>query len=206
MYWATYGGSRVGFESLSLTKIINEKPKIETMIKIKIEAASGADLRAQLLALLGDVNSQTVSTSATAPGLVEKVKEALGNTEQAQAPAMEIVKDEKAATSKKLSAKEQKKLDDAEAAKNAEATNQEAGTDDVPAEEVKTEESGEVKVTLDILREMVLRLSRNGLKEETKKIIVGFKVERITELTEDQYPAFFAAIKPNYDTLTEEQA
>lgn len=167
------------------------------MIKIKIEAVSGADLRAQLIALLGDTKVQAVS-GAIGEAVLNVPEKA---SSAPDAPAMAIVKTEEKVVTKKLTKAQQDKIAADEAAKNAEATSQEASTDDAPSTE---EEAIEVKVTLDILREMVLRLSRQGKKEEVKAVIVSMGVERITEFKEEQYPAFFSQIKPMHDALPAE--
>lgn len=175
------------------------------MIKIKIEAVSGADLRAQLIALLGDTNAQAVSGA-----IGEAVLNVLEKTSSAPgAPAMEIVKT-KEKPAKRLTKAQQDKIAAEEAAKNAEATNQEAGTEDIPSDQSETlgqdnaDQNTEVKITLDVLREMILRLSRRGKKEEVKAVIVSMGVERITEFKEEQYQAFFDQIKPMHDALPAE--
>lgn len=177
------------------------------MIKIKIEAASGADLRAQLIALLGGL--QSTSTPITIPGTA--IMQALERTNPPEAPIQEAPTQEEVKTEAPTKPARRTKAQiaaDEEAKKNAEATAQESTTDDTPSDQAVTLEqdnadqnADEPTVTFEGLRDMVLALSREGKKEDLKKILAGFKVERLTEMTKDQYLPFYEKIKPLHDAI-----
>lgn len=177
------------------------------MIKIKIEAASGADLRMQLIALLGGLNETVTITGDDVMHTLNLrepvVKQLVPEQPIAPTPATEEKTSTKKLTKAQIAAAEK------EAAVNAEATNQEGGTDDTPAEEVSNDNANQnaddIIVTFEVLRDMTLRLSRQGKKEETKEIITSFGVERITDMSKDQWPAYHAAILPMYNELPEEK-
>lgn len=178
------------------------------MIKIKIEAQSGEDLRNQLLALLGD--SVPVNLPVK-PVQGEALLKALERTESHQAPvfpeapAQEEVKTE--ASAKPARRTKAQIAADEEAKKNAEATAQESTTDDAPSDQATTleqdnaDQNAEPAVTFDKLRDMVLDLSRVGQKEKLKEILATFKVERLTEMSEDQHLPFYEKIKPLHDKI-----
>lgn len=178
------------------------------MIKIKIEATDGIDLRKQLLDLLG--GSIPGSISITGEQLGKLAIPVTRGSDAPEAPKMEVVKEAPAEkTTKKLTKKEQDKLD-AEA--NKTATEAETGNDDTPPaeEEVKEEKAeGEIDFETDNdffekLRSMTLAMGRAERKDEVLGILKKFDAPKLTEMDAKHRKAYHDVILPLYEGLSDE--
>lgn len=145
------------------------------MLKLKIEAANGAEMREQLEALLGVYGGSKELKVEVAPKEYQPNQEVtLTVVPPAKEEAPEEVKEEKP--------KRRKTKKEEEVAQEAEK-----------AEEEEVEEKS-TSVTKEQLIQEVVNANRAGKRAEVIALLESFGVERTTALKEDQYSDFYNKI------------
>lgn len=179
------------------------------MQKVKFEAATGAELRQQMMDFLGLNGSQTISTVVKGTDIVAKLEM------KTQAPAEvinpEVQANQEAVQTTETVTKKRRTKAEIEAEKNA-TTNQVAENEgtientktEVVEETTIVEEKTEVKseITRAFLTEIVLAKGRDGKKPAMMKVFAEFMqadgatpVSGLPNLDASDYATFYEKIK-----------
>lgn len=169
------------------------------MLKLKIEAANGAEMREQLEALLGVYGGskelveyqpkQDVTITVVPP-----VKE--------EAEPEEVIEEVKTKRTRKSKKDEEVKFTEAEKTntksdgqvKFTVAGSEEETAEEETAEEETTEEETTSSVTKEQLIQEVVNASRKGQRDAVQKLLADFGAERTTALKPEQYQDFYNKI------------
>lgn len=167
------------------------------MIKLKIVAKDGEDLRSQLIALLGDgtvrVESSQLVSRISGTDIIAGMK---GNTEEVIPiePKKTRTRTKKAETSEE-STEDLEKLKDVEAGEDTEDYSAESKMDDP---EVKVETKGK-KPTIDDIRQAVMDCRNIPAQREASKELVekycGKLEPKVSNIPESSYANFLADIQ-----------